>query len=294
MKKLFSILLGLSFVAIGATAYAVGNRQATGEGATISFESGATVSGNVIELDKGGVFKNCVLRDAQSSGRVTNGVIWPWEAEISSGKPCAAEEPADSRKATGVNNTLRFDQNIPVMGNIIKLDTGKTYTNCYFPMAPSAGEVTTGVIHPWAGETSGATTCYSQDYNNQNRNQPTVTPTPTSTPTTTPNTCPRGRCGATPTPTPLPSCGSQEILATIANLTHSEANYWHHYETTHYPIPFEYFYYNPNGPADLFAPLSGGRLYDNYTYLQGSPAGLPPGTIVHTDKALFNLDQACY
>jgi hypothetical protein len=291
MKKILSIVLGCALVAIiGATAYATGVRQATGVNQSLRFEAGTSIFGDTIKLDSGETFRNCHFASAPSAGTVTNGAIWPWADEIGTSacekteKTNPTPEVVDKRQATGDGKSLRFEQNTPVLGSIIKLDNGKTYTNCYFPMAPTAGSVTTGVIYPWLGETTHVSWCLSQDNNNQSRTQPTTTVTPTPTTQVRP-----GRPTRTPTPSPEP-CST---AASVANLTQTEAKYWTYIGDSRYPVPVNWVFYRPEGAVNVFAPLSGGRLHNYYTFTEDGPQGIKPGTTISTDRASFSTDSKC-
>lgn len=63
------------------------------------------------------------------------------------------------RRATEQNQTLRFAKGEAVYGWRIQLDNGRLCDDgeCYLPSAPVGGEVTSGVICPWAAEVESVT-----------------------------------------------------------------------------------------------------------------------------------------
>jgi hypothetical protein len=57
-------------------------RQATGAGNTLTFKKGDIVYGAKIEMDDSVVYQNVCIVNAPADGKVTDGVIWPWEDEV--------------------------------------------------------------------------------------------------------------------------------------------------------------------------------------------------------------------
>lgn len=60
----------------------VDKRQTTGDGGSLSFQTGDTVMGAAIEIN-GHTFTNSIIKNAPMGGIVISGVIWPWESEMS-------------------------------------------------------------------------------------------------------------------------------------------------------------------------------------------------------------------
>ena len=55
---------------------------------TITFTEGEPVIGFSIKLSDGKTYSQCYLANPPRGGTVTDGVVWPWDAEIAATKPC--------------------------------------------------------------------------------------------------------------------------------------------------------------------------------------------------------------
>ena len=85
-----------------------------------------------------------------------------FSVEVESAEPIAVSTAIPvktaERRETGQEKALPFSEGEGVYGWRIVLDDGRTCDGggCYFPSAPSAGTVTSGVINPWADEVKDA------------------------------------------------------------------------------------------------------------------------------------------
>lgn len=63
-------------------------RKETGKGQTLDFNQGDTVTGFRIVLKDGTTYDSCLITNSPTTGKVTDGVIWPDANEQSQAKPC--------------------------------------------------------------------------------------------------------------------------------------------------------------------------------------------------------------
>lgn len=147
-------------------------RIATGESQSLAFYQREEIWGGKIELISGAVCDGggCWLPVAPENGVVTSGVINPWDEEIpdeaqpwdpylSTPSPTATPTPTVTstprgRIETGENQSLCFNPGEEIYGWKIKLSSGAVCDggDCWLPVAPESGIVTSGVINPWPGE----------------------------------------------------------------------------------------------------------------------------------------------
>ncbi len=123
-------------------------RQATGDGNTLQFASGATVFGFRITLNDGRRWNNCAMISSQDKGWVLSGVIAPFQQELDQQRTCDLAHPDAVRQLTGDGGKLTFPAGSNVLGASIVLMGGAAFTQCFMTSAPQGGTVTSGNIEP--------------------------------------------------------------------------------------------------------------------------------------------------
>lgn len=90
------------------TATTSGERRVTGDGGTLTFIKGETVSGVDIEIN-GKPFTNCVIKNAPMNGTVTTGVVNPWDEEIKGLKVISNDEILGSNTIPSASTSSNID-----------------------------------------------------------------------------------------------------------------------------------------------------------------------------------------
>ena len=153
--------LALVLTALTSTAFA-GERRTTGDGKSLNFARNARVLGEVISLRRadgtlGRTWYQCRLPKSPQRGRVTSGVIFPWQEEWHKAKLQGVELCRNTlasptpRRPTGDSNWRPFQQGSHVLGFAIEVDEGfrgKTFFNCKVLQSDASGRVNSGVVNP--------------------------------------------------------------------------------------------------------------------------------------------------
>lgn len=137
------------------------NRHVTGNGKTRKFAKGDSVAGEVITLRGGKTFYQCYMAKAPSKGKVTSGVINPWNKEVRNLPSCSDTQSSPGpRDPTGKGKWGRFHKGDYVQGFVIEVN-GRTYFDCLMKPAHHKGRVLDGIVNPSRFEMQGETACSS-------------------------------------------------------------------------------------------------------------------------------------
>lgn len=128
-----------------------GVRRTTGIGGTKQFCKGESVDGAVITFNSGKTYYGCHIRHAPRSGKVENGVIRYFRAEVATPLCKNTLSSPGPRNPTGEGNWGNFDQGDHVLGFAIEINVGpdgRTYFGCAIVRADASGRMNSGVVNP--------------------------------------------------------------------------------------------------------------------------------------------------
>lgn len=119
MKKISLLLIFATwYLAILPTAEAEDLRQETGIEASLTFTKNTSVVGDTITLNNGTIYRNCYFTHTPHAGMVTNGVIYPWNAETTDLRPCTLSETHDKPKKSPQRSPTPTQQTRFITGTV--------------------------------------------------------------------------------------------------------------------------------------------------------------------------------